>query len=62
MDSLWNAIMQSQKKLSDQGRLVVRYSGTEDLARIMVEGKDEVLIEDIANHIADIFKKEIGNS
>jgi len=60
MTSVWEAIMQSQKKLSDQGRLVVRYSGTEDLARIMVEGRDKTLIEDVAYALADVFKSEIG--
>ncbi len=39
-------------KLSDQGRILVRASGTENLLRVMVEGKDESLIKEIAERIA----------
>lgn len=39
-------------KLGDQGRILVRASGTENLLRVMVEGKDESLIKEIAERIA----------
>jgi phosphoglucosamine mutase len=58
--SLWEAITQSNKKLKNSGRLLVRYSGTEPLARIMVEGEDERIIEEIALSLRDIFEKELG--
>jgi phosphoglucosamine mutase len=42
------------------GRLLVRYSGTEPLARIMVEGRDHQLIQDIAESLAKAIEVEIG--
>ncbi|MBN2483754.1 MAG: phosphoglucosamine mutase [Candidatus Omnitrophica bacterium] len=46
--------------LQEEGRILLRYSGTELLARVMVEGKNKELIEDIARIIANEIKKEIG--
>ncbi|MFH1227835.1 MAG: phosphoglucosamine mutase [Planctomycetota bacterium] len=43
--------------LGCDGRLSLRYSGTEPLLRIMIEGKDEKQIEMLANELADIVKK-----
>ncbi|MFH1413994.1 MAG: phosphoglucosamine mutase [Candidatus Omnitrophota bacterium] len=47
-------------QLKNQGRILLRYSGTERLARVMVEGKNQNLIENIANSLAEQIKKEIG--
>ncbi|MCM8774293.1 MAG: phosphoglucosamine mutase [Candidatus Omnitrophica bacterium] len=49
-----------ESKLGSNGRILVRYSGTEPLARIMVEGSQQREIEDIANSLAEFIKKEIG--
>lgn len=46
--------------LGHRGRLVLRYSGTEPLARIMIEGPDEVAIGDLAGLLADAIRAEIG--
>jgi phosphoglucosamine mutase len=54
-------ISYSESRLNGMGRLLVRYSGTEPLARIMVEGKDQNLIEEIADSLAEQIKKEIGS-
>ena len=51
------AIKQSETKLKDNGRLLVRYSGTENIARIMVEGKNKNEITKIANNITGEIKK-----
>lgn len=51
-----------KKTLGDKGRLLLRYSGTEPLARIMIEGEDQRIIADCANKLAEIIKKEIGFS
>jgi phosphoglucosamine mutase len=57
---VWGAITRSQKRLQGQGRLLVRYSGTEDLARIMVEGMDERLVSEIAQELGAIMRREMG--
>ena len=60
MESVYELILASKKKLKGSGRLLVRYSGTEPLARIMVEGRDKLLIENIAVNIANKIKEVIG--
>lgn len=49
-----------ERELEGRGRLLVRYSGTENLARVMIEGEDQDNIKDQANVIADAIRKAIG--
>lgn len=49
-----------EDRLGAQGRLVLRYSGTEPLARIMIEGPDKDAIGHLADELADAIRKEIG--
>ncbi|MFH1460028.1 MAG: phosphoglucosamine mutase [Candidatus Omnitrophota bacterium] len=60
MPEVWQRIQKAQKQLRNNGRLVMRYSGTEALARIMVEGNNQKQINNIAESIACAIKKEIG--
>jgi phosphoglucosamine mutase len=46
--------------LGGRGRLLLRYSGTENLARVMIEGEDEEKINGQANQLADIIRQKIG--
>lgn len=46
------SIVDAEKKLGQRGRVLVRYSGTENLARIMLEGEDHNQIEIMAHDIA----------
>lgn len=49
-----DACTQAQKALAEQGRILLRPSGTEPLVRVMVEGEDKDRIEQIANDIAQV--------
>ena len=42
------------------GRVVLRYSGTESLARIMIEGPDQARIEALAGELAGMIQAAIG--
>jgi phosphoglucosamine mutase len=50
----------AETELRGRGRLLVRYSGTENLARVMIEGEDQAKIEERANHIAEVIQRAIG--
>lgn len=54
------AIHAVEKKLKDRGRILVRYSGTENLARVMIEGPDQKEVEKMAKEVAGLIKHEIG--
>jgi len=54
------AIAEVKGRLGGNGRLDVRYSGTEPLARVMVEGEDEDLIEILAARVTSAIRKTIG--
>jgi phosphoglucosamine mutase len=55
-----NAIIASiEKRLGDRGRVLIRYSGTEQKARIMVEGEDERLISKFVEDIHSVMLGEI---
>ncbi|MAG07928.1 phosphoglucosamine mutase [Candidatus Woesearchaeota archaeon] len=58
MEEVNEEIKKAEKEL--KGRLLIRYSGTQNIARIMVEGKDKNKINKLANKIAEKIKKEIG--
>lgn len=49
-----------RQKLGKTGRILVRYSGTEPLARVMVEGKDEKLTSELAESVAAVIRKELA--
>jgi phosphoglucosamine mutase len=45
-----------ETELDGDGRLLLRYSGTENLARVMIEGKDQAAIERQANELAEVIR------
>ena len=49
-----------RNELGDDGRILVRMSGTEPLVRVMLEGLNKELIEKLANETAELIKAEIG--
>ncbi len=56
------AIAAAEKELADSGRVVIRYSGTEALARVMIEAESEPLMRHHANTIANAIRTELGTS
>ena len=50
----------AQSQLDGKGRILVRYSGTEDKVRVMVEGPDKELITRIAESLRDVLRDEIA--
>jgi phosphoglucosamine mutase len=50
----------AQTELGARGRILVRYSGTENLVRVMVEGEDEAQIKKVAEELRDALRSEIG--
>jgi len=50
----------ASKKLGERGRVVIRYSGTEPLVRIMLEGEKETEIKKYAETIAARFQEKLG--
>jgi phosphoglucosamine mutase len=54
------AIARAEETLLGKGRVVVRYSGTQHLCRVMVEGQDEDEIRDIAQNLAQIIGNKLN--
>jgi phosphoglucosamine mutase len=55
------ALEAATKDLNGRGRILVRYSGTENLVRVMVEGEDDAQIRRIAAELRDVLKEEIAS-
>ena len=53
-------IKETEKKLGDYGRVLLRYSGTESLIRLLVEGRDVEYLEAQADKIASAVLAQIG--
>jgi phosphoglucosamine mutase len=60
MPEVKHAIEAAQRELNGDGRIVVRYSGTEALARVMVEAESEEKMNALTDGVAGAIKKNLG--
>lgn len=53
-------IAQAESAMGDSGRVLIRYSGTEKKIRVMVEARDQGVMEDWCGQLVELVKNEIG--
>jgi phosphoglucosamine mutase len=58
--ALAEAVRVAERELGDHGRVLVRYSGTEPVVRIMVEAQDAADVERHTGQLAQLFRAELG--
>ncbi len=58
-EEIKKAIAEAERELGEDGRVLVRVSGTEPLVRVMLEGKDEKLISKLGNEIAEVVRERL---
>ena len=54
------AIRSVEDRMGEKGRVLVRYSGTQSLCRVMVEGPEEIETRRSCQQIADVVKTTLG--
>ncbi len=59
IDAIKLSVQSAEAELSDQGRVLLRPSGTEPLIRVMVEGQDESQVQRVASELADTVRASI---
>ncbi len=57
---VWHVIQEVEKRLGKSGRILVRYSGTENIARIMVEGEEAHKIRSLAGMVEEVIHQNLG--
>ncbi|NNF96646.1 MAG: phosphoglucosamine mutase, partial [Halobacteria archaeon] len=58
--SVQEAIRAAEQQLADTGRILLRPSGTEPLIRVMVEGQDTGVVEQVANDLAAVVRSALS--
>ena len=59
-ETIQSAIKDYEAKMAGVGRVLLRPSGTEPVVRVMVEGKDAVLVEQYTQEMAEIVAKALN--
>lgn len=60
LQSVQDAIQAAEQQLADTGRILLRPSGTEPLIRVMVEGQDSGVVEQVANDLAAVVRSALS--
>jgi phosphoglucosamine mutase len=60
VDEIARAARETEARLGDGGRLLLRYSGTEPLARVMIEGPRQDEVERLAEDLAAVIRRHLG--
>jgi phosphoglucosamine mutase len=60
IDEIDQRIRSINRELGETGRLVIRYSGTEPVIRLMLEGEKEDQIRDMGSHLAETIERVLG--
>ncbi|MDD4736813.1 MAG: phosphoglucosamine mutase, partial [Kiritimatiellae bacterium] len=58
--AIQSAIKAAEAELGDQGRVLIRYSGTQSMCRVMVEGPTREMTDRLTGSLAEVVKKSIG--
>ncbi len=58
--SVNKAVEETEARLNGKGRVLLRPSGTEPVVRVMVEGKDQALVEELAKNLARVVERAMG--
>ena len=58
--AIQDAVSEAQSELADSGRIVLRASGTEPVIRVMVEGRDESQVVDLARRLAAVVAEAVA--
>lgn len=57
---LWAAVRRGEQRLGDDGRILVRASGTERIIRVMAEGPDLAVLDEVVAEIAGVIEEKMG--
>ena len=60
LPAVQKVIAEAETAFAGSGRVLVRFSGTEPLARVMIEGADQPMVDQWAHRIADTIRQELG--
>jgi phosphoglucosamine mutase len=62
IEAVARTIQRVEQSLGDKGRLLVRFSGTEPLVRVMVEGEDEQIVRAYGEEVAEVVRRHLGGN
>jgi phosphoglucosamine mutase len=62
VDSIQEAIAKAEKELGDQGRVLIRYSGTQSMCRVMVEGPTTAMTDSLTSQLVTAVKRSLSGS